>query len=117
VRQGGKRIIQLRGRSSFQSPSHQSLLMIKAAMDGQGYPWPCGVYVDSPELGLEKILMGMETRIGADGLTWDMPKGTDSELAALRTSYGHLAKLRDEVVEMGLLPQLGQWKDVNPNLR
>jgi malate dehydrogenase len=31
VRQGGKRIIQLRGRSSFQSPSHQSVMMVKAA--------------------------------------------------------------------------------------
>ena len=38
VSQGGKRIIQLRGRSSFQSPSHQSLLMIKAVMDGKGLP-------------------------------------------------------------------------------
>lgn len=117
VRQGGKRIIQLRGRSSFQSPSHQSLLMVKAVMDGEGYPWPCGVYVDSRKQGFEKILMAMETRVGPDGVTWDMPRGTDSELADLGTSYGHLIKLRDEVIEMGMLPRLDEWKDTNPNLR
>ena len=50
VQQGGKRIIQLRGRSSFQSPSHQSLLMLKAVIDGKGYDWPCGVYVDKARL-------------------------------------------------------------------
>ena len=33
VKQGGKRIIQLRGRSSWQSPSHQSLLMLKAVIE------------------------------------------------------------------------------------
>jgi len=117
VRQGGKRIIQLRGRSSFQSPSHQSLLMIKAAIDGAGYPWPCGVYVDSPELGFEKILMAMETRVDTDGVSWDMPSGTDSEIEALRASYAHLVKMRDEVIEMGLLPALDRWKQINTNLR
>ena len=38
------------------------------------------------------------------------------EIAALKASYEHLAKLRDEVVEMGLLPPLAEWKKVNPNL-
>jgi len=116
VRQGGKRIIQLRGRSSYQSPSHQSLLMIKAAMDGKGYPWPCGVYVDSKEHGFEKSMMGMETTIGANGVTWKMPKGTDDEIAALRASCEHLGKLRDEVIEMGVLPPLSEWSQVNSNL-
>ena len=32
VCQGGKRIIELRGRSSFQSPAHQSLMMVRSAM-------------------------------------------------------------------------------------
>ena len=116
VRQGGKRIIQLRGRSSYQSPSHQSLLMLKAVIDGKGYDWPCGVYVDSKPLGFEKTLMAMETRLGPDGATWDMPRGTEEELAELRNSYTHLAKLRDEVIEMGQLPPLSAWKDANPNL-
>ncbi len=116
VRQGGKKIIQLRGRSSFQSPSHQSLLMVKAVMDGQGYPWPCGAYVDSDDHGFNKIMMSMETSIGSDGLSWTMPQGTDSELADLRDSYQHLVKLRDEVVEMGVLPPLDEWNSVNSNL-
>jgi malate dehydrogenase len=45
VCQGGKRIIELRGRSSFQSPAHQSLEMIRSAMTGERYPWPMGAYV------------------------------------------------------------------------
>jgi malate dehydrogenase len=114
VQGGGKRIIQLRGRSSFQSPSHQSLLMLKAVIDGKGYPWPCGVYVDSPDF--EKTMMAMETRLDSKGVHWEMPKGADDEIAALRASYKHLAKLRDEVIEMGVLPPLGEWSKVNPKL-
>ena len=116
VCQGGKRIIQLRGRSSFQSPAHQSVLMVKAVIDGKGYDWPCGVYVDSEVSGFRKTLMAMETRLDADGVHWETPRGTDDELAALRASYDHLCKLRDEVVEMGLLPPLDEWSKVNPNL-
>ena len=114
VRQGGKRIIQLRGRSSYQSPAHQSVLMIKAAIDAHGYPWPVGTFVDTPDF--EKITMAMETTLNHEGVRWTMPSGTDDELAALRESYQHLAKLRDEVIGMGVLPPLDQWKSVNPNL-
>jgi malate dehydrogenase len=114
VQQGGKRIIQLRGRSSFQSPAHQSLLMLKAVIDGKGYPWPCGVYVDTPEF--EKTMMAMETRIDGSGVHGETPRGTDDEIAALKASYTHLAKLRDEVIGMGTLPALGEWSKVNPNL-
>ncbi|NKB22868.1 MAG: malate dehydrogenase [Kiritimatiellae bacterium] len=116
VRQGGKKIIQLRGRSSFQSPSHQSLLMVKAVIDGKGYPWPSGVYVDAPEHGFEKIMMAMETELTHVGVTWQIPKGTDRELEALNTSYEHLKELRDEVIEMGILPSLTEWNRVNPHL-
>ena len=116
VSQGGKKIIQLRGRSSFQSPAHQSLLMVKAVMDGKGYPWPVGCFVDAPELGFEKIMMAMETTLGAEGVSYAMPKGTDTEIAALRESYQHLVKLRDEVIGMGILPPLGDWTKTNPNL-
>lgn len=116
VKQGGKRIIQLRGRSSFQSPAHQSVLMCKAVMEGGGYPWPAGAYVDAPEHGLEKVMMAMETTLGSDGVSWKMPEGTESELAALRASYQHLTELRDEVIDMGMLPPLAEWSSVNPNL-
>jgi len=116
VRQGGKRIIQLRGRSSFQSPAHQSILMVKAAIDGKGYPWPCGTYVDSPNDGFTKILMAMETRLGREGVTWKMPVGKPEELAELRSSYEHLVRMRDEIVSMGILPVPGDWSKINSNL-
>jgi len=116
VQQGGKRIIQLRGRSSFQSPAHQSVLMVKAVIDGRGYPWPVGTYVDDSSLGFEKIMMAMETTVSPDGVSWVMPTGSDPELAELRDSFAHLARLRDEVIGMGILPPLDQWSTVNSNL-
>jgi len=116
VRQGGKSIIQLRGRSSFQSPAHQSVLLVKGVIEGKGYPWPCGVYVDSPETGFEKIQMAMETRVDGNGAHWEVPKGTDQEMADLKASYAHLTKLRDETIEMGSLPPLDKWLEINPKL-
>ena len=116
VRQGGKKIIQLRGRSSFQSPSHHSIRMIKAAIEGGGYEWPCGTYVDAPESGMQNVMMAMETELDSNGITWQMPEGTDEEMAALRASYEHLTKLRDEVIEMGVIPPTGDWNTINPNL-
>jgi len=37
-------------------------------------------------------------------------------MAALRASYEHLTKLRDEVIEMGVIPPTGDWNTINPNL-
>ena len=91
-------------------------MMIKAAIDGHGYPWPCGVYVDEPSSGFEKIMMAMETTLSEDGVKWLMPGGTQTELGELKNSYQHLAKLRDEVIAMGVLPPLDQWSSVNSNL-
>ena len=116
VRQGGKKIIQLRGRSSFQSPAHQSVLMVKAVIEGGGYPWPVGTYVDSEETGFRHVMMAMETSLGNDGVEWQVPSGTDDEMDALKASYEHLIKLRDEVIEMGVLPPIVEWETVNPNL-
>jgi malate dehydrogenase len=42
VRNGGARIIKLRGRSSYQSPAHQSVEMLRAYLQNGAYPWPCG---------------------------------------------------------------------------
>ena len=90
--------------------------MVKAVIEGGGYPWPCGVYVDSDEAGFHNIMMAMETTIDHDGIHWKMPTGTEDEMAALLASYGHLVKLRDEVIEMGLLPATSEWSKVNPAL-
>lgn len=114
VCQGGKRIIQLRGRSSFQSPAHQSVLMIRSAISGEDYPWPVGTFVDNDDF--TKIMMAMETTLGTDGVSYKTPTGTENELADLKESYGHLCKLRDEVIGMGILPPLNDWNKVNPNL-
>lgn len=115
VSQGGKKIIQLRGRSSFQSPSHQSVMMVKGVIEGQGYPWPVGGYVKGIG-GFDHIMMAMESELTSDGLCQSMPEGLPEEIEALQASYSHLTKLRDEVIDMGVLPPLDRWTDVNPNL-
>ena len=114
VTKGGANIIKLRGRSSFQSPSYVSVEMIRAAMGGDKFNWPSGCYVNTPDF--PQIMMAMETDITKDGVVINETKGTDSEMAALKESYSHLAKLRDEVIEMGIIPALADWTTVNPNL-
>ena len=42
VTKGGANIINLRGRSSFQSPAYVSIEMIAAAMGGKPFRWPAG---------------------------------------------------------------------------
>ena len=49
VIQGGKHIIDLRGRSSFQSPSYISISMIAAAMGGKPFTYPAGLFVHIDE--------------------------------------------------------------------
>lgn len=114
VTKGGANIIKLRGRSSFQSPAYASVEMIRAAMGGETFRWPAGCYVMSG--GFNHIMMGMETTISKDGVKYAEPKGTDAEMAELKESYQHLAKLRDEVIAMGIIPATDQWHTINPNL-
>ncbi len=114
VTKGGANIIKLRGRSSFQSPAYVSVEMIRAAMGGEDFRWPAGCYVN--EQGFENIMMAMETKITKDGVKILELKGTDKEMAELRESYAHLCKLRDEVISMGVIPAIADWKTVNPNL-
>ncbi len=116
TRQGGKRIIQLRGRSSFQSPSHHSVLMTRSVISGEPYPWPVGCYVDAPDAGFHHTLMALETTLDQDGVHGAIPQGTEGEMADLRASYEHLHKLRDEVIGMGVIPPVEEWSSVNPNL-
>ena len=115
VIQGGKRIIDLRGRSSFQSPAYVSVEMIRAAMGGAPFRWPAGVYVS--EGGFDHIMMAMETTIDKDGVHYKVPTGTVQETESLQQSYGHLCKLRDEVIGMGIIPAISEWAGLNPNLK
>src|SRR5574344_63170 len=115
VIQGGKNIIDLRGRSSFQSPAYVSIEMIAAAMGGQAFRWPAGIYVNTPEF--KNIMMAMETSITKNGATYQLVKGTPEEHKALEESYKHLCTLRDEVIAMGVLPAISEWGKINPNLK
>ena len=115
---GGKplaKLIGLRGRSSFQSPAYLSIEMIRAAMGGEPFRWPAGVYVDDDRF--RHIVMAMETVIDRTGAHYREPDGTPEEIASLEESYRHLAKLRDEVIAMGVIPPIAEWAGLNPNMR
>ena len=114
VIQGGKNIIDLRGRSSFQTPAYISIEMIAAAMGGKPFTWPVGTYVN--EGHFKHIMMAMETTITKDGVTKKPLEGTPEENKELEKSYEHLCKLRDEVIEMGVLPRIPDWHKLNPNI-
>ena len=114
VVQGGKRIIELRGRSSFQSPSYLSIEMIAAAMGGKPFRWPVGTYVNNDRF--HNIMMAMETRLDIEGTSCGAVGGTQAEQAELEQSYKHLCALRDEVIAMGVMPPIDKWGELNPNL-
>ena len=87
VTKGGAKIIELRGRSSFQSPSYLSVEM-----------------------------MAMNTTLDANGCHYTMPEGTAEEIAKLDASYAHLCKMRDELVTLNIVPAISEWSKINPNL-
>jgi len=110
--QGGAKIIELRGRSSFQSPAYNAVKMIEAAMGGEKFTWPAGTYVNDAKF--QNVMMAMPTVIDATGVHFCEPEGTPEELAALEASYEHLCKMRDEIVELGIVPPVAEWKKANP---
>ena len=114
VVQGGKNIIDLRGRSSFQSPAYLSIEMVAAAMGGKPFNWPVGTYVNNGTYN--HIMMAMETTVDKNGVTVHPVGGTPEERKELDQSYNHLCKLRDEVISLGVLPPIKDWKELNPNL-
>ena len=112
--QGGKHIIELRGRSSFQSPAYLSIEMIAAAMGGKPFRWPVGTYVDNGHF--DHIMMAMETTVDSTGTHYHEIQGTPEEQQELEQSYRHLCELRDEVIAMGVLPPISEWPSLNPNI-
>ena len=114
--QGGSNIIKLRGRSSFQSPAYNAVKMIEAAMGGKEFTLPAGCYVNNDKLGFKNVMMAMPTTIDKTGVHFVAPTGTEEEMAGLQKSYEHLCKMRDEIVELGIVPAVDQWKAMNPNL-
>ena len=114
VIQGGKHIIDLRGRSSFQSPAYLSIEMIAAAMGGNPFTWPAGVYLSDGKFN--HILMAMETILDRSGVHYNPVYGTPEEDKELERSYKHLCDLRDEVIAMGIIPPVAEWNKLNRNI-
>ena len=112
--QGGSNIIKLRGRSSFQSPAYNAVMMIAAAMGGKRFTWPAGTYVNDEKFC--NVMMAMPTVIDANGVSYKEPKGTAAEMKDLCASYEHLCKMRDEIIELGIIPPVKDWKKTNKNL-
>ncbi|MCD8291743.1 MAG: malate dehydrogenase [Prevotella sp.] len=114
VTQGGAKIIQLRGRSSFQSPAYLSVEMIRAVMGGEPFRFPVGTYVKTDKY--DHIMMAMKTTLDTNGASYVVPEGTAEENAKLDASYEHLCKMRDELVTLNIVPEIAKWKEINQNL-
>lgn len=114
VTKGGAKIIELRGRSSFQSPAYLSVEMIRAAMGGEAFRWPAGTFVKTDKYNC--IMMAMKTTLDATGCHYEVPTGTPEEIAKLDASYEHLCKMRDELVTLNIVPAISEWSKINPNL-
>ena len=88
--------------------------MIEAAMGGDKFYWPAGTYVNEGKY--RNVMMAMPTVIDATGCHFSAPKGTAEEMAALDASYEHLVKMRDEIISLGIVPAVADWKKENANL-
>lgn len=114
VTQGGAKIIELRGRSSFQSPAYLSVEMIRSVMGGEAFKYPVGTYVSTDKYN--HIMMAMNTTLNTTGAHYTVPEGTAEENAKLDASYEHLCKMRDELVTLNIVPEISKWNEINPNL-
>jgi len=114
VTKGGAKIIELRGRSSFQSPAQMSVEMIRSVMGGEKFRFPVGTYVSNEKYN--HIMMAMDTVLDENGATYKVPQGTPEENAKLDASYEHLCHMRDELVELNIVPPISEWNKINPNL-
>ena len=81
VVQGGAKIIQLRGRSSWQSPAYCSVEMIRAVMGGEAFAWPAGTYVKNEKY--QNIMMAMDTTLDTNGCTYKMPEGAKGTIGII----------------------------------
>ena len=90
--------------------------MIAAAMGGKPFGYPAGVFVHNDEF--KHILMAMETADHQGGRqSYKNVQGTAEENKTLAASYEHLCKLRDEVISMGIIPPVEEWRSLNPHLK
>lgn len=116
VVRGGFHVIDLRGRSAFQSPSYLSICMIRAAMGGEPYRWPVGSYVSSDRY--DHVFMTWDTLLDREGVhQLELTDPTEEEMRALDQCYNHLTAQVDKVIELGLLPPRVEWHRLNPYIR
>jgi malate dehydrogenase len=73
-----------------------------------------GTYVNSGKY--DHIMMAMNTTLNTTGAHYEIPQGTPEENAKLDQSYEHLCKMRDELVTLGIVPEISKWNEINPNL-
>ena len=114
--QGGSNIIKLRGRSSFQSPAYCAVKMIEGAMGGEPFTLPAGCYANLGELGIKNVMMALPTTIDKTGVHYTTPTGTEEEIADLKKSYEHLCAMRQEIIDLGIVPAVEKWGEDNANL-
>ena len=88
--------------------------MIEAAMGGDKFTWPAGCYVNNEQF--KNVMMAMPSVIDATGVHFVNPEGTAEEMADLQASYEHLCKMRDEIIDLGIIPAVADWTKANPNL-
>ena len=114
--QGGSNIIALRGRSSNLSPAYVAIEMIEAAMGGKKFTLPAGCFVKDGMYGYKDVCMAMKSTIDENGVSYTEANLSADEKKSLDESYEHLCKMRDEVISMGVLPAVADWKKYNSNL-
>ncbi len=114
--QGGSNIIALRGRSSNLSPAYVAIEMIEAAMGGKKFTLPAGCFVKDGMYGYKDVCMAMKSTIDENGVSYTEANLSAEEKKSLDESYEHLCKMRDEVISMGVLPAVADWKKYNSNL-
>ena len=59
----------------------------------------------------------MYKRQTKEGVSYKNVQGTAEENKTLAASYEHLCKLRDEVISMGIIPPVEEWRSLNPHLK
>ena len=92
VTKGGAKIIELRGRSSFQSPAYLSVEMIRSAMGGEPFRFPVGTYVKTDKY--DHIMMAMKTTLDQSGAHFEV-----------RASYRRVEQTESESLRWHLLKQ------------
>ena len=53
--------------------------------------------------------MAMPTVIDATGVHFGEVTGTEEEIAALDASYAPLQVMRDEIINLGIIPPVAEW--------